>query len=121
MSTIPRSSPSVAPATLGDCLDCARLLVEQLAEHGVEASVERLISVMENVVADPARGLLIVARDNARIVGVAYFATILSAEHCGPVAWLEELYVEPDFRCRGIGTALLTAALERSRESGIKA
>jgi ribosomal protein S18 acetylase RimI-like enzyme len=70
------------------------------------------------------RGFLMLARDGGRVVGVAYVATILSAEHCGPVAWLEELYVTPDCRdCRqrGIGTALVTAVLEHARNAGIAA
>jgi ribosomal protein S18 acetylase RimI-like enzyme len=67
------------------------------------------------------RGFLMLARDGGRVVGVAYVATILSAEHCGLVAWLEELYVTPDCRQRGIGTALVTAILEQARNAGIAA
>ena len=42
-------------------------------------------------------------------------------EHCGLVAWLEELYVTPDCRHRGIGTALMTEVLKRARDAGIVA
>src|SRR5207245_8688855 len=112
---------STALATASDCRECARLLVDQLGEHGVEASTERLARVLEDVAADIARGFLMLARDSGRIVGVAYVATILSAEHCGPVAWLEELYVTPDYRHRGIGTALVTAVLEKAPRAGIVA
>ncbi len=77
--------------------------------------------MLEDAVADTARGFLILARDNGRVVGVAYVATILSVEHCGPVAWLEELYVTPDSRDRGIGTALMNEVLKRAREAGIVA
>ena len=112
---------STALATASDCRECARLLVYQLGEHGVEASTERLARVLEDVAADIARGFLMLARDGGRIVGVAYVATILSAEHCGPVAWLEELYVTPDYRHRGIGTALVTAVLEKAQKAGIVA
>jgi hypothetical protein len=55
-------------------------LVEQLGEHGVDASTEQLSRVLERVVADGARGFILLARDGRRIVGIAYVATILSAE-----------------------------------------
>ena len=112
---------SIASATTSDCRECARLLVEQLSEHGVDASAEQLSRILQNVVADGACGFLLLARDGSRIIGIAYVATILSAEHCGPVAWLEELYVTPSYRSRGIGTALMSAVLERARKTGIVA
>ena len=112
---------SIAPATVSDCRECAGLLVEQLGEHGVDASADQLSRVLETVVSNGAHGFLLLARGNDRIVGVAYVATILSAEHCGPVAWLEELYVTLDHRTQGIGTALVCAVLERARETGIVA
>jgi GNAT superfamily N-acetyltransferase len=112
---------SIAPAAVEDCRECALLLVGQLGEHGVHASAERLERLLQKVVASAERGFLLLARDRGRIVGVAYVATILSAEHCGIVAWLEELYVLPDHRSRGIGTALVTAVLARARETGIVA
>jgi GNAT superfamily N-acetyltransferase len=101
----------------------AQLLVDQLREHGIRSSTEHLERVLANIaVADSARGFLMLARGGkGRVVGVAYVATILSAEHCGPVAWLEELYVTPDYRRRGIGTALVTSVLERAQKTGIVA
>src|SRR5947209_7542180 len=104
---------SIALAAATDCREGARLLAEQLEEHGIEASIERLAGVLEEVAADTRRGFLLVARDSGRLVGVGYVAIIMSAEHCGPVAWLEEPYVKPDHRHRGIGAALVTSVLER--------
>ena len=121
MSNTVVQSFSIASATVRDCRECAGLLVEQLDEHGFNASVEPIARILENVIADPARGFLVLARDGSRTIGVAYVATILSAEHCGLVAWLEELYVIPTHRCRGVGTALLTAVLERARGTGVVA
>src|SRR2546422_6732207 len=112
---------SIAVATASDCHECARLLVNQLAEHDIDASTERLAHLLEEATTDKSRGFLMLARDNGRVVGIAYVATILSAEHCGPVAWLEELYVKPKHRSRGIGTALVTAILERARQTGMVA
>jgi ribosomal protein S18 acetylase RimI-like enzyme len=112
---------SIEPGTANDCCECAQLLVEHLRELGVHASAQALARVSEDVANDPARGLILVARENGRVVGVAYVATILSMDHCGLVAWLEELYVSPDYRHRGIGTALITEVLKQAREAGIVA
>jgi ribosomal protein S18 acetylase RimI-like enzyme len=112
---------SVALGTAADCDECAGLLVDQLREHGIEASPDTLARVLDVAITDMRRGFLMLARDGGRVVGVAYVATILSAEHCGLVAWLEELYVTPDCRQRGIGTALVTAVLEQARNAGIAA
>jgi len=111
----------ILPAAVGDCGECARLLVEQLREHGVVASTERLSQVLEAIVTNTGCGFVLVARIDEAIVGVAYAATILSAEHSGLVAWLEELYVTPSHRSRGVGSALLAAVLERAREAGVVA
>jgi GNAT superfamily N-acetyltransferase len=112
---------SIEAATVSDCSESARLLVQQLAEHNVDVSAEQLSCVLEKIVTDAARGFVLLARENARIVGVAYVATILSAEHCGLVAWLEELYVTPSHRSLGIGTALIAAIMERARKAGMVA
>ena len=112
---------AIVSATGSDCSECAWLLVQQLAEHSVDASAEQLSCVLEKTVADAARGFVLLARENGRIVGIAYVATILSAEHCGLVAWLEELYVMPSHRSRGIGTALIAAMIERVRTAGMVA
>ena len=115
MSTTVGPAFSIASATVSDCSECARLLVQQLAEHGVDASAEELSRVLAKIVADAARGFVLLAREHGRIVGIAYVATILSAEHCGLVGWLEELYVRPSHRSRGTGTALIAAIIERAR------
>jgi len=122
MDTKVRRTFSIVSATVSDCGECARLLVEQLGEHGVNISADRLVCVLEEVVADETRGFLLLARrDDGRIAGVAYVATIPSVEHCGFVAWLEELYVTPAYRLRGIGTALVEAVLERAGKMDIVA
>ena len=112
---------SIAVAKLDDCKVCAGLLVEQLQEHSIDSSVERLAGILKSVVTDGTRGFVLLARVEGQIVGVAYVAAILSAEHVGPVAWLEELYVAPAHRSCGIGSALIGAVIERARETGVVA
>jgi GNAT superfamily N-acetyltransferase len=112
---------STFAATERDCPECASLLVAQLREHDVHASAESLYQILKEVVADDRHGFVHLARAEGRIIGVAYVATILSVEHVGPAAWLEELYVAPAWRQRGVGSALVAAVLERARAAGMVA
>jgi len=68
-----------------------------------------------------ARGdtLLAVAEQSTGvIVGYALTAGHLALFANGPVAWVEELMVEPDHRRRGVGAALMQAAEEWARGQG---
>jgi ribosomal protein S18 acetylase RimI-like enzyme len=99
----------------------ADLLIAQMREHRIDRQREELLQVVTGILADKQRGFLLLARAGAEVVGIAYLATIWSVEHGGRSGWLEELYVIPEYRERGIGQALLTAVMERARELGLVA
>jgi GNAT superfamily N-acetyltransferase len=101
-----------------DRAEVIALLAAQLAEHAIELAPDRLASAVDGVLADPARGVLFVARAEGTAVGVAYLSFTWTLEHGGPVGWLEELYVVPSQRGRGIGTALLDVVGRRARAAG---
>jgi ribosomal protein S18 acetylase RimI-like enzyme len=93
--------------------DVTALLSAQFEEHGVAHDGEGLRSAARGVIEHPSRGTFLVARDTDPI-GLAYLAYIWTLEHGGKTAWLEELYVIPAMRSRGIGSALLREAIARA-------
>ena len=88
--------------------DAVTLLQAQLREHEIETPADLLRDVVGRVHADAREGFMLLAHDGAQPVGIAYAAAHLSAEHGGIVGWLEELYVVPEQRGRGVGSALLS-------------
>jgi GNAT superfamily N-acetyltransferase len=58
--------------------------------------------------------------DEGRAVGVAYASTILTLEH-GVSGWLEELYVLPEWRGKGLGSRLLDAVITHAERLGWRA
>ena len=67
------------------------------------------------------RGVIevLAAREDGRVVGVAVLAYRLSVSAAGPFASIEDLYVEPGARRRGVGRALLEAVGERCTSRGV--
>jgi len=111
----------IRPATAADREDVLELLAVQLEEHDIVLGTERLAAAVDGCLADPTRGRIFVARSADGTIGVAYMSLAWVLEHGGRTAWLDELYVRPAHRERGVGTALLRAVLDAARAAGAAA
>jgi len=63
---------------------------------------------------------VLVAEREGRVIGFAYteYEPVLYAELATRVAWLHDIYVEPDARNQGAGSALLAGVAEAARGFG---
>jgi len=61
---------------------------------------------------------VLVAEVDGRLVGLALFFHNYSTFRTAPGLWLEDLFVEPPYRHRGIGTALLARVARVAAERG---
>jgi GNAT superfamily N-acetyltransferase len=103
--------------------EAAWLLGAQFEEHAIVLTPPKRVAAIAGLVDEPARGFVLVARDLAArarpaAVGIAVVAYCWTVEHGGLVAWLDELYVVPELRGRGIGGVLLARAMGDARAAG---
>jgi GNAT superfamily N-acetyltransferase len=96
------------------------LLGLQFEEHGIVLPPERLSAAVGALISDPSKGTIFVAFAPDAI-GIAVLAYTWTLEHGGLVAWLDELFVRPEYRGRGVGRSLLRRVLEGARAAGCRA
>lgn len=73
---------------------------------------------VEMILSDPRIGLIYVARESGRVVGMVSTLYTVSTAEGGMSAWLEDMVVLPECRGRGVGAALLEHAVVGAREAG---
>jgi len=96
----------------------ARLLVAQLVEHHLPADLPGVLRGIELAMKSEAAWLLLaVLGEDA--VGVFLANEIVSVEQAGIVLWVEELYVVPSARRRGVARGILNFVAEEARRKGI--
>jgi GNAT superfamily N-acetyltransferase len=110
----------IRPASSEDVDTLMDLLGAQFAEHRIAVPEVHLRRAVRTLASDANRGAILLALD-PHAVGVAVLTYTFTLEHGGAVAWLEELFVLPERRGRGAGTALLERALEVAQASGCRA
>lgn len=98
----------IVPATEAD-VGAILGFIRQLAEyerlaHEIVATQE---SLREHLFGPQPAAEVIIARFGDHPVGFALFFTTFSTFVGRPGIWLEDLFVAPDHRCRGVGKALL--------------
>jgi GNAT superfamily N-acetyltransferase len=114
-------STMVSSATRAELAEVVALLHTQLVEHAISTQGDVLERAVAGMLERPDRGVILVARDGGAVVGVAWVSFTWSCEHGGQTAWLEELYVVPALRGRGLGRAMLLEAEARARAAGCAA
>ena len=106
----------VVPTCRAELAEPLRLLEESLREG--EPVPEDFAQTLREAV--EAGGVeVLAARAEGRVVGVAVLAYRLSISAAGLFASIEDLYVRPDARRRGVGRALLEAVEERCASRGV--
>ena len=89
------------------------LFTRQLREHQLSTGLSQVRSVIEQITKNSRLGFVLVAvAKNGKPVGVALGCAFLAIEHRGRSGWLEELYVLPEFRKRGIGSLLIAEFIQ---------
>jgi GNAT superfamily N-acetyltransferase len=111
----------IEKASLEDQDTVFDLLLHQFQEHVIQTSQEALVWAVGQVLRNENHGFFLVAKAGDQALGVVDVAFSWTLEHGGKSAWLDELYVIPEYRGRGIGTALLKEAIAQAHRSGCAA
>jgi GNAT superfamily N-acetyltransferase len=109
---------SIHAAEPRDLHAAVALLQAQLREHDITTPEAALRDVVRSVVDDPRHGFILLASSGDGACAIAYAAAHLSAEHGGLIGWLEELYVVPGQRGKGVGSLLLGEVFSRAAQLG---
>lgn len=87
-------------------------------ESIVACDPARLAAALRRQLADPSRGLGWIAREAGEAVGYLLAVYVFSLEHLGLTVEIDEFFVAPAARGRGIGTVLLREAEMQFRRDG---
>jgi ribosomal protein S18 acetylase RimI-like enzyme len=104
------ATPEDAPAAAG--------LMAQLAEHTrghIDSGVQDRLRTMIEL---PLYAIFVAEGEKGQVVGLLSASQRWTLWHTGPCALIEELVVDEGARRRGIGRALIGAALDWARDQG---
>jgi GNAT superfamily N-acetyltransferase len=101
----------VRPAAAEDIPQLLALVRRYWDFEGIESfNALRTELLLKRLLAEPALGAIWVASDSRALQGYLIVVHVLSVEHQGLMAEIDEFFVLPEARAHGIGGALLTAA-----------
>jgi ribosomal protein S18 acetylase RimI-like enzyme len=80
-----------------------------------------LLEMARTLMTEPEQGAMFIARDGEAAVGFATLDWKWSSLKAARIGYLEDLFVKPEARGRGIADGLIEACAERCRERGAPA
>ena len=88
--------------------------------YETDTPAEGLEGIARALIGDPREGRQYIARDEGRAVGFATLYWTWSTLRGGRIGVMNDLFVNPGARGRGVGDALIAACLDAVRERGAK-
>jgi GNAT superfamily N-acetyltransferase len=107
MALVERANPT-------DRADVERLIAAYYTSEGVKPKPERIAWAVEQQMKNRFPGILLVAREKTKIVGVALAVYAPSAE-LGRVLVIQDFFVDPSTRLKGVGRALAARLLDEAK------
>ncbi len=88
------------------------------AQHGVETDERRLTSALEYALGHPQQVRFAVAQNDDEVIGTASLHEAYSTWQASPYGTIEDFFVQPDARGKGVGTELLALLVQEARKRG---
>jgi GNAT superfamily N-acetyltransferase len=115
------SEIEVRAATVADRAALVRLLDAQRELHQMDGDAEGVARAVELALSPSSSTWLVVAARSGLVVGALMAHPLVSIEYGGGALWIEELYVEPAHRRRGVARALFAFVADEARRVGLGA
>ncbi|MEO6194822.1 MAG: GNAT family N-acetyltransferase [Thermoanaerobaculia bacterium] len=112
---------AIRPATSSDLEAVLALHRDFFAEEGYAFREEESRANLARLLEEPGLGRIFVMDEDERVIGYLVLTFGFSLEFGGRDGLVDELYVSPEHRGRGLGTRVLDAAEVACREQGIRA
>jgi GNAT superfamily N-acetyltransferase len=111
----------VRPAQTDEIQEMLPLIRAYCEFYETEPDDEGLRKMFETLINEPSQGAIFIARDGGRAVGFATLDWKWSSLKAARIGYLEDLFVDPEARGRGIADALIEVCAARCRELGMPA
>jgi GNAT superfamily N-acetyltransferase len=111
----------VRPARTDEIEEMLPLIRAYCTFYEVEPDDQGLREMFETLITDPEQGVVFIARNDGSAVGFATLDWKWSSLKAARIGYLEDLFVDPAARGRGIADALIEACARRCRERGLPA
>lgn len=97
--------------------ELAALLLTQIRAQTTAEDARR---VFQHIMNSGDLGIVLVAESKGKLAGYAYAAYVWRAEFGGETMDIVAVFVDPQWRSKGVGRNLVTALLEIARQRGIR-
>lgn len=111
----------IKPAMYEDIEELLKLMAEFYAESGYRLRWELMRRALEELIQEPSWGYIWLLLNGDQAAGYIVLTIGFSMEYGGRDAFLDDLFIRPEFRGQGLGRLAMETLLDDCRRRGIRA